>query len=79
MLIIKLSDLHPSLTSITVIWQVSQRPQLIEMMGNNFTEVTFFILSGSANRPESANQTFLDVSFDLSIHCFGEPWTVSMN
>ena len=47
------------LTSIFVIWQVSQSPELIDMTGKNFTEVTFFILSGFANHPE------LQVSFFL--------------
>nr|XP_031316575.1 LOW QUALITY PROTEIN: olfactory receptor 8I2-like [Camelus dromedarius] len=43
--------LNPSLTSITVTQQVSQG-RLIKVAGNNFTEVTFFILSEFANHPE---------------------------
>ena len=40
------------LTTVIVIWQVSQRHELIDMTGKNFTEVTFLILSRFANQPE---------------------------
>lgn len=58
-LIIRSLSLNHSLIFITVIQQVSQRPELIQMTGNNLTEVTFFILSGFANHPELQVSLFL--------------------
>lgn len=58
-LMIQSWSLHHSLIFATVIQQVSQRPALIQMAGNNLTEVTLFILSGFANHPELRVGLFL--------------------